>query len=420
MAFTYQDLITQSTLEGSLNELRGLLEDMGVDTTDWKPGSPSMTNLQLDAYIYTELKNRIAQQALNQLNQFAEGDALTMLSLSRFGNRRIKAEYTEGPMTVSFSGQGTLSFEAGDLKVRDWAGSGATFYNAEAFSISSGDTLSIRFRAEEVGTRSNTPASPGSERMEIVGTIVGLSVINTAIPGSALWYDVPGRDDEPDNILRMRNFGKFGQYQRGENIAAGITSIVLEAAPVDFVQVDDWPDRGKSPSDPDYRGPGAFDVYLSNALSLPDPQVMVQAQEAIDKNVFGQDNWMFNSPSGEKRALVKIAGAYYLDELQNDLVGGEDRAIRVWRSSSTSVTLLTDQVERTLNEWCRGLPISGVTESDSTVYFSTIIDLLMEIDGVRRVTIHYVNPNFFTVPRFHKPLPPPGGWADVVGISVVS
>lgn len=373
MAFNFQQLTAGITDEEALQELKNFLEDQGINVTNWKPGSPSQTNLQLDAYVYRNLVNRIAQQSFNQLNQYASASALTELARSRFQNERVLAVNTSGYMYVSSSSVARpITFLATELKVSD-PDNGLTYWNTDQIVLNDSNPAgSFRFLAEEPGVEYNIDTNI---TMSLVQTQIGLEVTTPPYAiGATTWYDIPGKDEESDNSLRQRNETKFATLQRGESIYRGVEAMVRNATSIEYTKVDD--------SNP--KGPGTVDVYLAGFLDTATPAQVIESQAVLDLNFFG--NVGFNPADTDDRRVSAIAAPKTNWNVSNNIV--------VWIDPSFLKHDIEVAVDKAMNDLLSVIPIGGYNLSTSDfgsiskphhVPWSLITQTLMDITGVKRV-----------------------------------
>lgn len=399
MAFTFDQLITEVTDAETFEELKGFLQDSGINTTNWTPTSPSTFNLMLAAYMYAEIRNRIADQSKNQLNQYATGEALTELARSRFQNERVMPKRTVGDMWVTSTPEiRPVTYPPGTLKVKDPTNS-FQFWNDEQIVFTDGNPSgSYRFIAEQAGSSYNIPTDV---TMSLVTTQVGIEVTTPAYStGASTWYYIAGTDEETDESLRQRNATKFATLQRGESIWKGIESIVREATQIEYVYVDD--------TNP--RGPGTFDVYISNPLELPTSTSINFAQDALNQNIMANDTFL-SDITGSYRGQIFAADPVYFD-----------RAITVLHDPSYVEAEIQDSVFSALDDYVSNSPVGGFTFQVGSTDFGTnvadlssLYDILMDIDGVRKVVIEDCDINI-AIGTSGKLLPPLAGWDSLVTV----
>lgn len=394
--FTFEQLTENKSRDELIEELKSFLIDAGVDTTNWTPGSPSMMNLQLDAFLYEQLLNRISSTAKNQLNQFAEGSFLTLLSKSRFDNERILSSKTQGIMQVSAANYALpVSWNIGECRVKDTSTS-LIYINVEPiFLNASNPSGPYRFEAEEAGSAYNIVAN---SPMQLVNTVAGVSVANPALAGSSTWFDSAGQDEESDDSLRARNAAKFATLQRGENIQAGVEYIVRTASGAEHVKVDDTNPRGA----------GTVNVYIADRLGSATPTQIDLAQDALNIHFFGNEDFL--GIPGDYRAEAMLANTIEFN-----------RAFDIYFSPNYHEQTITDLIYAALDEWIADHPIGGKSYTVGGVgaqfvaNISELTDVIMDIEGVRRVV--FSNPNEFTVGEYNKLVPPSAGWSSTVTIN---
>lgn len=392
--FTFEQLTTLKEREELLEELRKVLEDGGIETSAWDPGSPSMMHLQLDAYLYDMLLQRIASTAKNQLNEFASGDYLTLLSRSRFSNERVLAVRTEGYFKIEAQAFALpINYGIGEFEVKD-PSSSFVYTNMEPIALTAiVPSASIRFQANEPGRAYNIS---NNLNLEPVNTVAGISITNPPYsPSASTWYEIAGADEESDESLRNRNKTKFATLQRGENIASGIEYLVRNATNAPYVAVDD--------SNP--RGAGTVDIYVSNELETASPSQIVDAQAVINMHMFANEN--FGGIPGEYRGEVKAAETIEFD-----------RDITVLVDPAYPGVVMNQLITEAITSWISQTPIGGYSFTVGGVGVFNVADLgaleknLLSIEGVSKVLIFDCG-NEFIIGPWNKLIP-----SDMTNITI--
>jgi hypothetical protein len=360
MAYTLSQLLEGMTIEQAEEELLELLQDQGIQTTDWKVGSPELTMLKLDAYVYSTLVNRVAQTTKNSINSLSSGSALTYLADSHFNNQRIESSFTEGYMVVTGSSANVpKTFQEKEMIVTDGT---YNFYNLSQFTIdNTTQYVTTSFIAELPGSEYNIPINSD---LSLVGSEVGFSVSNPVytygISGS--WITSYGTDDESDNSLRNRNAVKYSSFQTGDVTSDRVTLLVLSASSdVEYVSVDD--------TNP--RGPFTVDVYLSKATETVSTGIVNTVNDRL-KNAF----WG-NSTNGLVLAIAATPVTFA-------------RTITVYYSKDAFLPDVVQQVEDVCNAWVASIPIGGNNYSPYGTNIAHVYDLITDIngvDGVQKVSI---------------------------------
>ncbi len=293
-----------SKLSTSYSWLLELLNSVGFETTGWQPGRIQrslMTTFAAGNADLTELAKFAVEANFGPL---AKGPALTMYSLSRYGNKRNLARRTRGPMRLTNKGSIPHTFEVGRLIVSD--GAGVEFRNVTAGSIASGSagspkTLDLEFEAVKAGVAGSLVARGAVTRL--VTQFAGVTVSNNVTAPPSPWYTVAGLDEESDYNLQRRNETKWALSSL-ILVKEGFEAVALQNGAIK-VDIDDTNPRGA----------GTLDVYAASAAAPLGTAEMQALQLAFSKRVLNTEaTWLNPWPVGNPSLVqVKHAPTQVLD-----------------------------------------------------------------------------------------------------------
>jgi len=349
--FSLEQLRDPPTEEEALDELKQLLTDAGLITTDWVPGTVELTLLRLSAFLYNKSGENASTLSKIFFNDDAEGDALTALSDSHFDNQRSEAVKTQGRMILSLSvGNGPYNFGIGEVNVV--ADDQFEYTNVTGGTLSGPSYfLTMSFEAADYGSAYNIANDSSALRT----TYNGVSVFNPAQERSDTWVSRLGVDEEPDDVLRLRNSTKWSTLATGEMVNDRVRSIALNASPdVHDVYVDD-----QNP-----RGAGTVDVYCAGDLFTAPGGSVAEVQHKLTGSFFGDSSRIQAFPAPE----VEFA-----------------RTITVYYRPSGVLEEVTTSVEEALDSWITDVPIGGLDFSPGPNHVASIGDLLALLEGIETV-----------------------------------
>jgi len=359
-----------ATREEALEEGRKLLEDAGINTSDWKSGSPELSLLHLWSLLRFSAGQQVAALSKVFTND-ATGEALTQLSQSWFQNDRALGVKCVRSLAVSSSaGSGPHSVNAGDIVVADPVNRRFTNIDSLPLPLVGGLTGSVeilRFEAEEEGTAYSN-VSNGEWYM--VTTFAGVSVAahdSEAGGSGATSIITAGVDEERDARLAERNSLKWASLAAGENPLERIKQIALKASPtIVDVSVDD-----ENP-----RGPGTVDVFLAGALEpiaeSSDPNSDLQLARSAIQSTF------FNGVS-----RITVVPAARLDFSGTTIP--PSGKVTVFHKSMTDDELntLKADVSDTIDDWIASIPTGGLNIGGTSFGADTNIleEMIRNIDS---------------------------------------
>jgi hypothetical protein len=191
---TPQALYTIETKEEALERSLQSASDLGLPTTDWHEGEPTLTLIEHHAARDAELQAHLRPILAGGLLSWAEGDHLTLLCREVYETERIGATRAGTTVTVSCAaGFGPYTgLGAGDLIFANTV-TDKTYTSTSGGTAQHGVPLQVDVLADEAGSGSSAAAG---EITTVVTGLLGLSVTNVA---AAI-----GLDGEADEPLRAR------------------------------------------------------------------------------------------------------------------------------------------------------------------------------------------------------------------------
>ncbi len=237
------DLLKPRTRAQILSRMLGVLsiDYPGHSLTNYTPGDPQRTLLELPAEGIADAERLIAAVAAGGYLDTASGEWLSELAYSQYGLLRQDSVIAQGYLTfTALPGNGPYELEAGAV----WAStpSGAVrFVTLAGATVPVGGTVQVLAQAESPGSVSNVTAN-------------SLTVLNTPQPGLSVtnapdWLVLAGADAESDLSLRQRC--RLRWAERGGGATRGAYEFwALSSTPsVDKVAVLDQHPRGQGTVD---------------------------------------------------------------------------------------------------------------------------------------------------------------------------
>jgi hypothetical protein len=291
MALNWAD-ITELSHDDAKQALLDFLVALEFQTTSWQPGAPEEFGLEFGAEIWAQLSKYAVFLRDMALNATAEGEALTRLSASRFGNTRVAAIETQRSITLACAaGSGPYVLNLGDVVLTD--ADGHTFRNVAGLSVSypvnlpTSGSVTLLFEAEIAGAAANV----ANDTVTLfVTTLAGVTVTDDTLYRA-------GQDEESDARLKARNSSTVATRSL-EPIADTIENLVLEASSTVY-QI------GLNDENP--RGAGTFDVYLAGELATATAAEVNAVQAALDLRVMGDTSGIPSTRPGYAQAAPTLA-----------------------------------------------------------------------------------------------------------------
>lgn len=345
------------------------LQQLGFETTGWQVGRIQKTLITLFALAGSDLSEVVKAIADMGFSKYAKGDALTMLSKSRYDNDRFLAEYTSGPMTLTSTASIPYVIQEGQLLAT--TAEGVQFRNTTGGVLSSGSpeaptTLVLEWKAVLAGLEGVVPPNTVNR---LVTSLSGVTISN---PGSP-WYTVAGKDEEPDEILHLRNATKWATMTV-ETTRDGYINIALNNGA-----------RKVAVADTNPRGPGTIDVYVAAETGLVGASDIAALQWEFSKRAFQTTaTW---PPNPDSRVWVKHPDVRPLD-IQATL----------YYDPNVTELIIRERALKALREYLRLSPIGGWDYRPgpyNIVQREDLIDVLKSVEGMRTVKMQVPAESYF-------------------------
>lgn len=255
------ELTKPLTREEIENAIYSALAAKGVRTTSWKSGAVARTIITGTSIVLSAFSRLQAAIARGGFLDLAEGDWLTLVARHVYGVERIEGTFASGSVTLTNTGGGVYSGDAGDLVFSCSSGpaEGKAYRNTAAYSLPAGATVTVPIQAVEIGSGSS--ADPAAiDTLETV--LLGVTVSNALA--------VVGTDEETDPALRSRCRDKLGPLSpmgpRDAYASVARAAVNVDGEPIGVTRVRTIPD-----------GYGGLTVYVATAaggVSAPDVAII--------------------------------------------------------------------------------------------------------------------------------------------------
>lgn len=194
MAASFDDLTQPLTVDEASESIYTVLAQVGISTTNWKPGAVVRTIIAIFAVVLAAFSAFSAQVARGGFLTLATGSWLKLVAKYVYGVTAIDATFATGELTVTNNGGGVYSFAAGDLIVSNTT-TGKSFRNMSAFSLGAMEgPITVNIIAVEAGADSTSDAAT-------ITTITAPALSNVVVTNAAR---IAGRDAETDAELTTR------------------------------------------------------------------------------------------------------------------------------------------------------------------------------------------------------------------------
>ena len=216
MAINLNTLLGYKTADQIYADMLAGVAAAGVRVANWRTGGPYRTLLRVTAVVTEQLYRASAAFAASGFIDLADGDWLTLLCASLFGEARAAATYTSGTVTLTAAqGSGPYTIASGGLIVG--TGGGLRYRSTAGVTVPAGGSATVAVTAESPGARYNVGL--GAIDRLISPTLIGLSVSNPAVANNE-WISAAGADEETDDRLRTRCKAKWGTLGTGSPASA--------------------------------------------------------------------------------------------------------------------------------------------------------------------------------------------------------
>lgn len=308
MALSLRQLLEPVSKDEATNTAIDILVSMGFPgASAWQSGGNRRGLLELTGQIWSDVSITIVAVARFVINEYAEGDWLTILSKSFFDNERQDPVATQGTikLTAASTAPGPFVIAIGDLIFAD--GDGIRYTNITGGTLNAGGTLDLTIQADEPGAAGDVA---NDAIMTMVTPLTDVTCTNPDTGGTGTWISRNGADEEPDETLRERNRDKWPTLSATPPGLAYKTWAIEADSAITRAEVDD-----QNP-----RGPGTLDVYIAGvagALSAGTVQTALDyingdGPDGIQRRGNGADLQVFSAAENELvlTGTVYIASAY--------------------------------------------------------------------------------------------------------------
>lgn len=151
---------------------------VGLPVTSWRAFDPTRSFYSFIAEILAELDAPISEYVRSGFLSLARNEWLLVLADELFGlaPEQFAATYAEPTVTLTNTGGGEYTIEAGDLTVKNSA-TGKTYHSTSAPGVlGPGDTLTYQLTADEAGSDSSVTID---EIDELVTTFEGVEIVSS-------------------------------------------------------------------------------------------------------------------------------------------------------------------------------------------------------------------------------------------------
>jgi uncharacterized phage protein gp47/JayE len=152
--FTLLDLLTPVSAAEVEASIYGVLTQLGVSHSAWRPGVVTRTLIKVSAIVLAALSLLISLVAKMGFLELSSGQWLTLTAKHVYALERDEATFATGSVTLTNAGGGLYLLDPGDLIVTNPT-TGKTYANTASVSIGAGQTVSASVRATEAGSASN-------------------------------------------------------------------------------------------------------------------------------------------------------------------------------------------------------------------------------------------------------------------------
>ena len=267
MTATVASLIAPKTAAAYFDELAVRLTALGFPVTAWQVGNAGRTLARVDAAALADLRAVVTAIAQGGFLDEASGDWLTLLAKGVFDLDRAAAIYHQGDVSIACaSGTGPQTLAVGAVVVTDGTRRWRSV-NTSAIVVPSGESRTVRVRAEEAGDAYNVAGANISSI--VTPAAAGLTV--SAASGSA-WWVVAGSAEESNASLRARCRARWSTLGRGANTDAYVylATTCPEATSVTRARVVSG------------GGDGTLSVYVAQTTGAADSSLVAAVQSYIN------------------------------------------------------------------------------------------------------------------------------------------
>lgn len=175
MSLSLNTLFTVETAASILAKGLEIAVTLGLPVTSWRAGDPTRSLYHYQAEILATQESTAAEYIKSGFLDSAEGDWLTILAKQVYNVDRVEATAAEGSLELSNSGGGFYVWDAGDITFKSSA-TGATYHNTTSLTLAGGESGSVNFTADDVGSDYSVAED---EIDELVTTFQGVSITSS-------------------------------------------------------------------------------------------------------------------------------------------------------------------------------------------------------------------------------------------------
>lgn len=194
------DLLVQETKAALYAKGLQVATAVGLPVTSWQAGDPTRSLFHFVSEVLSTVESVVASFVGSGFLDHARGQWLTLLAYEVYGVTRTEATYATTTNTLTNTGGGLYTIEAGDLTFKN-STTDKTYHNTSGGTLSPGPgtTLTLDIVADEAG--SDSSAAIG-EIDDLVTTLLGVTCTNASA--------AVGVDEESETALRARCRAKLG------------------------------------------------------------------------------------------------------------------------------------------------------------------------------------------------------------------
>jgi thiamine phosphate synthase YjbQ (UPF0047 family) len=195
-------LLVQQTKAEIYDYAIGIAESIGLPVSTWQAGDPTRSLFHIESELLATLEEVVVNFVKSGFLDYATGDWLKVVADQVFGVTVPSATYATTDVTLTNTGGGLYTIEAGDLTLKN-STTGKTYRNTTGGTLASGPgtTLTITVTADEAGSESSAGAG---EIDELVTGLLGVTCTN---PTAAV-----GVDEQDESVTKQQCRDKLDSF----------------------------------------------------------------------------------------------------------------------------------------------------------------------------------------------------------------
>lgn len=200
MAVSLASLLIQETKAVIYDKALAIAKAVGLPVSSWQAGDPTRSLFHLESELLSKLETIVVDFIKSGFLDYATGVWLKILAKQGFGVDVPEATFAATDVTLTNSGGGLYTIDAGDLTFKSSV-NGKTYRNTSGGTLAPGPgtTLTISVVAEESGSDSSAGAG---EIDEMVTPLLGVTCTNAAA--------AVGVDEQSEETTRQQCRNKLG------------------------------------------------------------------------------------------------------------------------------------------------------------------------------------------------------------------